>query len=665
MARISVSLLGPLKVTGPDGAAIPVSGAKLQGLLSYLALNGDTPPSRDRLASIFWGDRFTEQARQSLRQTILKLRKLLEVSGEEVIATSGDRIGFRSGQVETDVDRFVSLVAANRPEADIEATLLYSGELLENLHVREIEFQDWLRSERQRIATIACPAFERAVNHLVRQGRTDEALDLARRLVGFDPLRESSHRLLMRILAQSGQRAAAVQQYNACAAVLGQELQVEPGPETQKLLAEIRQVGFARPPEPLEPDRDRTILPLSKPAQAARLGASIAVLPFASPMPSDEDAIYAGVINEDLTEALSKYRWLEVKASPVASDEQLTSEEMQRLAEANDLKYAVNGTLRVLGDHLRLTVQLIDLKHGRYLWVHRYDEIEPPGGMLGKLARTIAASVEAELVSVEGRQARDLDEAAMTAWEFYHRGLAVQYEFTEAANRQAQQLFRRAIELDPSFAEAHARLSYAMVLSAVYFGADHTSGLLDEALEHAEKACRLDPRDAVCRFALGRVYLTRGEYERSISELERAIELNPSMAQAHCALGDSLTYAGKPQDAMPCFDEAVRLSPHDPYRWAFLSYGAAALLFEGDYEKSAKWSSEAIQEPNCHFWAQALLASALGHLGRREQARPALDALRRAVPGITCDFVRKQLFYLRDKSQVETYVSGLSAAGLD
>ena len=243
MAQVRISLFGPLSVTGPDGAPAPITGAKLQGLLAYLALNMDSPPSRDRLTAIFWGERFTDQARQSLRQTLVKLRKLLEVDGEEVITSTADRVGLRSERVETDVDRFVSLVAAGTPEADLEATRLYQGDLLDNLHVREVEFQDWLLSERQRIATIACPAFERAVDHLLREGQTDRAVEIARRLIAFDPLREPSHRLLMRVLAQTGQRSAAIQQYNTCAALLAKDLQVDPSPETQKLLAEIK-----RPP---------------------------------------------------------------------------------------------------------------------------------------------------------------------------------------------------------------------------------------------------------------------------------------------------------------------------------------------------------------------------------------------------------------------------------
>jgi tetratricopeptide (TPR) repeat protein len=252
----------------------------------------------------------------------------------------------------------------------------------------------------------------------------------------------------------------------------------------------------------------------------------------------------------------------------------------------------------------------------------------------------------------------------MGAWECYHRGLAIQYEFNAKTNAESQRHFRRAIELDPHFAAAHARLSYAMVISAIYFEADNVSTLLDEALDLARQSCRLDPDDAVGRFALGRVYLARGEYDRSLEELHVAVELNRSMAQAHCALGDSLAYAGDLEKALPCFEEAVRLSPSDPYRWAFLSYGATALLFMGRYEQAVEWASRSEAVPNSHYWATAIRTSALGHLGNTNDAAQARADLEARRPGITCDFVRQRLFYLRDSSQIDTYVDGLKAAGL-
>lgn len=203
-----------------------------------------------------------------------------------------------------------------------------------------------------------------------------------------------------------------------------------------------------------------------------------------------------------------------------------------------------------------------------------------------------------------------------------------------------------------------------MVLSAIYFEADPHSGLLDEALELARKATRLDDQDAVARFALGRAHLAKGEYDRSILELEHAIELNPGLAQAHCGLGDSLAYKGKAADAIPQFEEAVRLSPHDPHRWAFSMYGALAHIFSGDYEQAAEWALTAVRVPNSHFWSNAALVSALSHLGRDAEASDALQELLSIKPDFDCVYVRDRLFYLNDETQVERYIEGLLKAGL-
>ncbi|TGQ29810.1 tetratricopeptide repeat protein [Mesorhizobium sp. M00.F.Ca.ET.216.01.1.1] len=661
MGKIAIRLFGRLEVRGPDGKHIPVVGAKLQGLMAYLALNLDMPPNRDQLMTLFWGDRFTEQARQSLRQSVWKLRKLLDYGSNEVVATFNDQVSLNSELVTTDVERFSSLVAQRKPEADLEAASLYPGAFLSNLYVREQDFQDWLLTERGRLATLACPAFERGAEYLLQKGEPDAAIALAQRLVMFDPLRESSHRLLMRIHAQQGQRAAAIQQYKNCSDILERELQVEPSPNTQKLLAEIRRAGFTGPDD-LSSAPEPHLADVPGPTHGQT---TVTVLPFSAQPESPETEALATMLSEELAAALSKYRWLDVKASPVAEARRLTTSDMQRIAANQLVRHAVDGSIRQLGQQLRLNVKLIGLEQGRYLWVHRYDHRgENLQDMVDDLSQTVAASIEAELVMLEGAGTRSLDESEMSAWDFYHRALSVQYEFSGETNREAQRLFERALELDPRFAAAMARLSYALVINAIYFGADPGAGLLDKALQLAREASRLDPRDAVCRFALGRVYLARGEYERSFSELHAAINLNPSMAQAHCALGDSLTYAGQMDTALPCFQEAVRLSPQDPYRWAFLNYGAMAHLFRLDFEQAARWAIESVQVPNAHFLARAVLVSALGHLGRIDEAAQALAELKRDEHEVSLEFLRRRMFYLRDQNQIGIYLDGLRKAGL-
>jgi TolB-like protein/predicted negative regulator of RcsB-dependent stress response len=369
-------------------------------------------------------------------------------------------------------------------------------------------------------------------------------------------------------------------------------------------------------------------------------------------------------LTQDITTHLSRFRWLDVHASPEISGGRLVASELGAIGRENGLDYVVHGSLRTHGRKLRLTVQLAEPATTRYVWVARYDrECEDLMDVQDELSETIAASVEAELERIAGSATRSLPLEEMGAWDSYHRGLAIQYDFNANTNAMAQTCFRRAIELDPNFAAAYARLSYAMVISVIYFDAE-IEEVLDEALAYARTACRLDPDDAVGRFALGRVYLAFGEYDRSLAELQTAIELNPAMAQAHCALGDSLAYAGDLDAAMPHFDEAVRLSPSDPYRWAFLGYGATALLFKGDYSGAVDWAARAEAVPNSHYWATAIKAAALAHQGRLEEAHAAASELQQKRPGLTRKIVRERLFYLKDDSQREVYLEGLREAGL-
>ena len=655
---LSIRLFGSFSVVDAEGNTVALTGAKTQGLVAYLALNTEMPPSRDRLMALFWGDRFTEQARQSLRQAIAKLKRTLG----DVILTEHDRVGLNPASVSVDVDEFSRLADDPSVETTGKAMALLGGPLLDGLYGQQAEFEDWIASERQRLSSLAMKVMERAAEQAAKAGDQAKAMGIAREIVAMDPLRDASQMVLIRLLAQQGERAAAVQQFNAYEALLDKELGVGPGHELLRLIDEVRGEGFfANEPTPSAPKEQQTKQP-----EPTSGGANVAVVPFATLRSEDDLEYFVEGLVEDISINLSRFSWLDVKASVEASGPRLTSADMAKLGKDLGLDYVVHGSMRSYGDQIRLTVQLAEPKSARYVWVQRYDrKASDPFQLQDELAETIAASVEAELERIAGRSVREILPEEMNAWDCYHRGLAVQYEFSAKTNSEAQRYFRRAIELDPNFGLAYARLSYAMVISAIYFEAEDVTAVLDEALELARVASRLEPEDAVARFALGRVYLARGEYDRSITDLKVAIDLNPGMAQAHCGLGDSLAYSGDLDEAMSCFEEAVRISPADPYRWAFLSYGATALLFQEKFDEAADWAAQAEAVPNAHYWPLAIRASALGHSGRKQEAKQAVAELKRRRPGITRDFVRERLFYLRDEAQVDTYVDGLEKAGLE
>jgi DNA-binding SARP family transcriptional activator len=652
--ELTIRLLGNFAVADREGKPVSVPGAKQRALLAYLALNVGKPISRDRLMTLLWGERFDEQARQSLRQALTKIRKL--TSGDrQLLQSEGDSVSFAAEAVDVDVLEFEGLASDESPSAPARAVELYAGELLDNLIIREAAFDEWASGERARFNTLACTVFERAARHQQSEGQLSAAIDTAQRLIKLDPLREASHRLLMTLFAASGQRAAALKQYASCASLLSVELGVEPDAETKRLLHEIRMADEKR--------GSRSVTgTATAPASPASVKPTVAILPVRDISDDASAMSLARGMTEDIVAALTRYHWFAVLGRFVAAD---SPDQLLGIAQEQGADYGLEGSIRKLGDQLRVNVQLIELRSGRYVWVQRFDrEFKNAFAVQDEIVDLIVGGLEPAIATAEWQRAREKDEASLDAWDCYHLGLAAQYEFSKEGNLEAQRMFRKAAEMDGTFAAAHARLAYAMVIGAIYFEAKPVEEILEEALRLAQTAARLDDQDAIARFALGRAHLARGEYETSLRELESAIELNPTFAQAHCALGDSLAYAGRLDEAVPCFQEAMRISPRDPYLWAFLTYGAMAHLFRHDHETAAKWAADAVRVPNAHYGANLALISALGHLGRKQECAAAIAELSRIRPDLCCDLARERLFYLKDEGQLEHYIEGLRKAGL-
>ena len=157
--------------------------------------------------------------------------------------------------------------------------------------------------------------------------------------------------------------------------------------------------------------------------------------------------------------------------------------------------------------------------------------------------------------------------------------------------------------------------------------------------------------------------LARCEYETAIEGNKIAIKLNPTLASAYCGLGDSYTYLGKYEEAVAYFEQALAMSNNDPQRWAFFTYGALACIFLGDFEKALHWADQASHIPNHQYWTYAHKSVALAKLDRLDEASEVLLQARELEPKFDLKFARKRLYYLRDETQMETYLDGLQKAG--
>lgn len=425
----------------------------------------------------------------------------------------------------------------------------------------------------------------------------------------------------------------------------GNAAPVEAGPEAQSSAAMPQPLAVRRPDWGGKP--------------------SVAVLPFKN-LSGDagEDYVSDG-ITEDIITALSRYRSIAVIARNSCFAFRDPGTDVRQVGLALGADYLVEGSVRRSDQRIRITAQLVETDGGRQIWADRYDRvISDLFGIQDEITTTLAARIEPEINMAERRRVERKAVPALHAWDFFRLGTKHFYASTPTDNIEAQWLFRRAIELDPGFAEAHGYLCYALVLSMVYFDAEPSEARLAEAVAIGRMGAELDEQDGLVRFMYGRALLAAGAFGDAVTELETAIALNPCLALSHCGLGDTLAYAGRYPEAIPCFEKAIDLSPFDPLRWAFYSYRALAHLLAGDCEAALDWAHRATRTPNAHYTAFAHRVAALGHLGRQDEIAPAVADLMRMRPDYSRALARRHLFYLRQEQQVETYLQGLSLAGI-
>ena len=389
----------------------------------------------------------------------------------------------------------------------------------------------------------------------------------------------------------------------------------------------------------------------------------IAVLPFRSLSVDPAHAHIAEGLTHDIVNMLSKHRWLKVLTRTAVNRFRDEPDAVARLQEDLNVDYVVEGTVRRVDSRLRVAVNLSDAVDGTSRWAESFDrDFEDLFAVQDEITHMIAANVEPAVGYAERERVTRSSQTDLRAWDLYHLGVAHFFRFTAEDNLEAQRLLARSRELDPSFGDAHAWWAYATVLGMVYWDTEPAPGTLDEALAATQQALDVDGHNAVFHALRGRVQLARREYAHALHDNQRALELNPTFAAAWCGLGDSLCYEGRYEEAHEQFERAVALSAHDPQLWAFLSYGALALIFDHRFEDALEWAEQAATIPNRQYWTLAHRVVALGHLGRTEETRAAVDELIREQPAFTQAFARRKLFYLKRPEQLELYLDGLAKA---
>ena len=395
---------------------------------------------------------------------------------------------------------------------------------------------------------------------------------------------------------------------------------------------------------------------------------SIAVLPFDNMSGDPEQEYFADGISEDLITALSKVHWFFVIARNSTFTYKGQAVDVARVARELGVRYILEGSVRKSGNRVRITAQLIDGTTGNHVWAERYDRnLDDIFALQDEMTQTIVGAVEPELGAAERARAARKPPGSLDAWETFQRGLWHLWRFNKDDNREARRLLRRAQELDPGFAIAYARESYAHYLDVILGYSESHQESVALAMDAAQKAMALDDGDPVAHFAIGRVHMLRGDHDASIAELEKSLQLDPSFAQARHGLGMVLALAGRLDESIEELEKSIRLSPRDPLRFATETIRAFTALQQHDFETAVEWVRKALRHPAAvggGYFTHAVLASALSHLGRLEEARSAIAAARAQKPDLTLSYIVKTV-PTKPPGDLTSYLEGLRLAGLD
>ncbi len=390
---------------------------------------------------------------------------------------------------------------------------------------------------------------------------------------------------------------------------------------------------------------------------------SIAVLPFDS-LSGDPDQEYlADGMTEDIITGLSRFRSLFVIARNSTFAYKGTSPDIREVARDLGVRYVLEGSVRRGGARLRITGQLIDAETGNHIWAERYDrELDDIFTVQDEVTEAIVAAIAPEIGDVERERARRKAPDNLDAWGLYQRGLAGYYSSTEMGLTSAIEQFDKVNEIDPTFAPAFAMASGARWRYAIHFEPDDRAEVLNRALEKANTAVTLDPRDSTGLYHAGEVLSMLGQHDLAIIKLEEAIALNPADAIARYFLGSVLRRAGRTEEAIPHFDHAMRLSPRDIWITGMLTDRAFVLFDLGHYEEALKWAQRARLSPNPRTMTFAVFAAVLLKLGRQDEARAAVTDLLAHAPGLTYAKYRENLF--GTPKVMERLAGALREAGL-
>jgi DNA-binding SARP family transcriptional activator/TolB-like protein len=621
---VRIHLLGPMQATTYLGDNILPHGKRARAVLGYLCLAAGAHVPRAELAALLWDRVSGAAARTNLRQALRELSATFGGLSKELITSGRDVIRLNVEACWIDALAALTLDPGALEVPHGELLALCRGELLDDLDGTSAAFDRWLAGERTRVSGRLQALLERALAR--SEAKSNAARPLARALAG---MRE---------------RAQTLEEYARRRARWQAAVRTEPN-------------GDAATHDPAADQ------PALAPASGqARDRLRVGVLPFLAHSSQREENL-AFSLSQEIAGALARFRWFDVIAPislrPTPSTRFVDERHLRRM----DLNYAVDGTVSGNGKYVHIDVRLMELAdYAKPVWRECF---ELPVGELHRLNELVTTRIvgwiDPVILFIEGQPKR---REHYGATGLLLLAIPLIFSMERKKYEEAGRLIARALEIEPDNAMVAAWAAHWHLFYAGQGWSQNVERTHEITQSFALRAIKLDPNNAE---ALG-IYahscsIIDKDFDSALHYFDRSLRLNPSLAFIWALSAATYCYIGKPDIALQRLERYGELAPLDPYYSWFDHLYTIAYTFKGDYERAVivgRRSNKAT--PDFVAGYKPLIAS-LGHLGRRDEAKPYVDRLLTLEPKFTVEHFGKVYPFKREQDR-RRYMDGLRLAGV-
>ena len=393
-----------------------------------------------------------------------------------------------------------------------------------------------------------------------------------------------------------------------------------------------------------------------------RLGAkpAIAILPFVNQSDDAGRDYFADGLTQDIVGALGRFSALTVMSWNAVLRYKGNPPSPAEIGKRLAVRYLVEGSVRQVGDRVRVTAQLVDTEHGQVLWSARFDEaLIDVFALQDKITTQIVGALALRVTQIEQRRVFAKPTENLEAYDYMLRARPAMQRPTRANNVQARAQLRQAIELDPHYAAAYAALAETYHVAISMGWAQSPTVFLNRAEELATKALSLDASEVRARVILARVHIFYQRYKQAEAEIERAIAINPNDAQALAGRGNILMWLGQTDPAIEVLEQAQRI---DPELNAFDRFALGlAYYLKRRYETAIEQAEINLRNTAAANFSRILLAAAYAQLDRTEDVARVVKEIRRFDPTFDPDIFGSKFL---NPTDLEHLRDGIRKAGL-